>query len=276
VKILFPVPREEEGRESALSLCVETAAGLGASVRAIGLVDVAGIRRSESGAPPGAIFLARQAEEQILSREREAGEAALSALREAFGRAGVPFDGEVRDGDPREELVKAAASCDLLLTSALAEFGYRGEGPGKLVLSLLRDAAVPMLLAAEEHRPVRTVVVGCGGGPRTARAVAAMVRLGLWKSGARFVLAAVDDSPKAGEARLAEPRRLLAEAGYPVAGERIVPGPKLVAFPALCEEEGADAVVLGGWGESRLNDVLGGSLTGFLSHAALYHLFLYM
>jgi nucleotide-binding universal stress UspA family protein len=273
--LLYPVPREDSPDEG-LALAVATAGALKAEVRGLFVVDTEGIRRSEAGAPPGAIHIARQAEERIAEREAESGRKALARLGGVFTQAGIRFAGEVLAGDPEEELGKEAASCDLLVTGIRARFRYRDEGPSRLPLSLMQESLIPVFLASPDSRPVRTVVVGCGGGRRSARAVGAMAKLGLFKEGVRVVLAAVDDSPEAGEARLGEPRRILAEAGYPPPDERVVPGPKLDGFTAFCENERADAVVLGGWGEHRWNEYLGGSITELLFEAGRYHLFLYM
>ena len=86
----------------------------------------------------------------------------------------------------------------------------------------------------------------------------------------------MDDSPDGGEARLSGPRRTLSEAGYPPCEERIVAPPKLEHFVSACEQEGADGIVLGGWGEHRVDDLLGLSLTGQIISDRRFCLFLYM
>jgi len=123
---------------------------------------------------------------------------------------------------------------------------------------------------------VRTIVAGCGGGIRSERAVGAMARLSLWKDAPRGILLAVDDDPEAGRERIAAPRRILADAGYPAWEEKVLPGPHRPAFLSFCESVDADAVVLGGWGEHRWNDLLGLSITGRLLEDGRRHLFLYL
>ncbi|MBI5420546.1 MAG: universal stress protein [Deltaproteobacteria bacterium] len=276
MKILLPVSPGGSPGES-LRLAIDTARALGGEIRALCIVDTEGIRRCESGAPPGAIHLARQAEERIAAREARDGEAALSEIRAACAEAGIPFSREVVKGDPRRELSKEGAMCDLLVAGRDAQFAYRGsDEPGEVVLALMKDRVLPLLLSAAPYRPVRTVAIGCGGGDRTARAVGAMARLSLWKSGCRIILLTVAGSGEEGETRMAGPRRILADAGYGPPEEKVVSGPKADRFAAACEEAGADAVVLGGWGEHRWDDVLGLSITGRLLEERRRHLFLYM
>lgn len=275
MRILLPISRDEE-RAGALRLCAETAASLGASVAALFVVDRAGIGRVEAGAHIGSIHLALEAESRIAEREAAAGRAALDEAAGRFGAAGIRFAGELAEGDPAEAVPRAAAGCDLVVAGLRSVFGYREEEPGRIALSVMKGRVAPVLLAAWPYRPVRTVVVGCGGGPRTDAAVAAMARLGIWKTERRIVLLAIDGSASMGEARLAEPRRLLSDAGYPPTEGIVLPGPKLEAFERFLADEGADAVVLGGFGEHRWNDLLGGSVTGRLLESAGRHLFLYM
>jgi len=276
MNLLLPVSRGPSFPD-ALRLAVETAKGHGGRVRVLSIMDEGEIRRIEAGARPGAIHLAQRAAEEVEKRMLAEGAAAVREATRACEEAGVPAQGDVREGDPEKELVAAAGSADLLVSAIASHFDPDLEDiPGQLVLAVMRDGTIPVLLAGAPPRPVRTVVVGCGGGPRSERVAGAMARLSLWKSGCRVILLAVDDSPEGGEARLSSPRQVLADAGYPPWEERVISGPRLEAFSSFCEKENADAVVLGGWGERRWDDLLGLSITGRLLEEGRRHLFLYM
>ena len=276
MRILLPVSLDPS-REDAGRLAAETARALHAEVMALYVVDRGGIHRAQAGAPPGAIHIAEMAEKEIAERLASEGEEEVAGLCRACEEKGVPCSGEVRTGDPREEIDKAAAGSDFLVTGLSSQYSFgRTDEPGKLVLSLMNDKILPVLLTASPFRPIATVVIGCGGGFRTVRAVGAMARLGLWRDGCRIVLLAVDESEEGGRDRLAEPRGILVDEGYSGWEEKVVQGSKVDSFLAFCKEEGADAVVLGGWGKHRWNELFGLSITGRLVDIGLYHLFLYM
>lgn len=276
MKVLLAVSLDPS-REDALRLAIDTAAATGAGVRGLFVVDLPGIERSQAGAPPGAIHIARHAGEEIAERLQAAGAGAVEAAGRACREAGVPFAGDVAAGDPRREIEDACAACDVVVSGLASRYAHdEGDEPGSLVLSLVKDGVAPVLLSCAPYRPVKTVVVGCGGGHRTARAVGAMARLGLWRTGCRVVLLAVAGSPGVGEALLADPRRTLADAGYAGWEEKIIPGPKVDAFSEFCEGARADAVVLGGFGEHRWDELLGRSVTGRLLAEGRNHLFLRM
>jgi nucleotide-binding universal stress UspA family protein len=276
MKILLPVAPAGLPAEP-LRLAIDTARSHGGEIRGLCVVDTEGIRRCEAGAPPGAIYLARQAEKRLADREASEGAKALERAAAACREVGVRIEGEVVAGAPREEMEKAAATCDILVAGIASRFAYgQSDEPGEMVLSLMKGRVIPLLLSAAPYRPIGTVVVGCGGGDRTARAVGAMARLALWKSDCRILLLAVAGSPEEGEARFAPVRRILADAGYPAPEEKVLPGPKTERFPAFCDEAGADAAVLGGWGEHRWDDFLGLSVTGRMIDLGRHHLFLYI
>ncbi len=276
MRILLPLS-VDPSRENAVRLAVDTARSLGAEVSGLFVVDRPGIERAEAGAPPGAIHAAQRAAEEIAGRLEADGAAAVEAAGRACREAGIPFAGEVVEGNPRRGIEDACAACDLVVSGIASRYAHdAGDAPGRLILSLMKDGVAPVLLASSPYRPVTTVAVGCGGGRRTARAVEAMSGLGLWKSGCRIVLLAVAQSPEEAEARLADPRRALGEAGYAGWEERTIPGPKVDAFEEFCEAGRVDAVVLGGFGERRWDDLLGRSVTGRFLAGGRAHLFMRM
>lgn len=276
MEILLPISRGASF-EDAVLLAIDTAKAHGGRVRVLDVVDAAEIRRVEAGARPGAIHLARHAADEVRKRMTDEGMAAVVGTVRRFEAAGVPARGEVREGELERELVAAAGSSDLLVSAAASHFAPEQEDvPGRVVLAVMKEGGIPVLLSGAPYRPVRTVVAGCGGGTRSERAVGAMARLSLWKVAPRGILLAVDDDPAGGEERIAEPRRILADAGYPAWEEEILPGPRVETVLSFCESAEADVVVLGGWGEHRWDDLLGLSVTGHLLQDGRRSLFLYM
>ena len=276
MNILLPVSRGASF-DDAVRLAIDTAKAHAGRVRVLSVVDAAEIRRIEAGARPGAIHLARHAADEVRKRMTAEGTAAVAGAVRRCEEAGVPARGEVLEGELGRALVAAAGANDLLVSATASHFAPDLEdASGKLVLSVMREGGIPILLSGAPYRPVRTIVAGCGGGPRTERAVGAMARLSLWKEAPRGILLAVDDAPEGGRKRIAAPRRILADAGYPAWEEKVLPGPRVKTFLSFCDSVAADVVVLGGWGEHRWDDLLGLSVTGRLVDDGRRHLFLYM
>jgi nucleotide-binding universal stress UspA family protein len=276
MNILLPVSRGASF-DDAVRLAIDAAKAHAGRVRVLSVVDAAEIRRVEAGARPGAIHLARHAADEVRKRMTAEGTAAVAGTVRRCEEAGIPVRGEVLEGELERELVAAAGASDLLVSATASHFDPDLEdASGRLVLTVMREGGIPILLSGTPYRPARTIVAGCGGGPRTERAVGAMSRLSLWKEAPRGILLAVDDTPEGGRGRIAAPRQILADAGYPAWEEMILPGHRAATVLTFCESVDADVVVLGGWGEHRWDDLLGLSVTGRLLEDGRRHLFLYM
>jgi nucleotide-binding universal stress UspA family protein len=276
VNILLPVSLGVSF-DDAVRLAIDTAKAHAGRVRVLSVVDAAEIRRIEAGARPGAIHLTRHAADEVRKRMTAEGTAAVSGAVRRCEEAGVPAHGDVLEGELERELVAAAGANDLLVSAVASHFAPDLEdASGRLVLSVMREGGIPVLLSGAPYRPARTIVAGCGGGPRSERAVGAMARLSLWKEAPRGILLAVDDTPEGGQERIAAPRQILADAGYPAWEVKVLRGHRAATVLTFCESVDADVVVLGGWGEHRWNDLLGLSVTGRLLEDGRRHLFLYM
>jgi nucleotide-binding universal stress UspA family protein len=276
VNILLPISRGASF-DGAVRLAIDTAKAHAGRIRVLDVVDAAEIHRIEAGARPGAIHLAIHAADEVRKRMTAEGTAAVAGALRRCEEAGVPAHGQVLEGELERELVAAAGAHDLLVSATASHFDPDLEdASGRLILSVMRDGGIPVLLSGAKYRPVRTIVAGCGGGIRSERAVGAMARLSLWKDAPRGIFLAVDDAPEEGRERIAAPRRILADAGYPAWEEKILPGPRATTFLSFCDSVDADVVVLGGWGKHRWDDLRGLSITGRLLEDGRRHLFLYM
>lgn len=276
MNILLPVSSGPSFKD-AVSLAIDVAKEHEGEVRVVYVIDEREIRRIESGGGVGAIHMAQHAAEEYGKRKMEEATGILLDTIQDCAQAGVHAHGEIREGEPETELLAAAGGCDLVVAAIASHFDPGLEDkPGQVVLSMMKDGGIPVLMACTPYRPVRTIVVGCGGKIKTERVVGAMTKMSLWRSGRRLILLAVDDSAEEGRLRFVASRNLLAEAGYSPWEEHVVPGRRLEAFSAFCEKEGADLVVLGGWGEHRWDDLMGLSITGRLVEEGRRNLFLYM
>jgi len=276
MKILLPVSQGPSFHD-ALTLAIDIARAREAEIHVVYIIDHGEIERIENGSGPGAVHLAQHAAEEVRKRMTEEATVAVFDATNLCSRAGVPAHGDIREGDPAEQLLAAAGGCDMAVAAVSSHFDPGLEDkPGRRVLAMMKDGGIPVLLACTPYRPIRTVVVACKGDVRSERAAGAMTRLSLWKEGCRLILLAVDDSPEGGESRLTAPRNLLSDGEYPPWEEKVLSGPLQETVFDFCRKEDADVVVLGGWGEHRWDNLLGRSVTGRFVEEGSCNLFLYM
>lgn len=184
-------------------------------------------------------------------------EDAEGILREA-GVAAVQT--RLRHGDLLETLADVEGDADILV------IGKRGEAAdfatGHLGSNLERIARAshrPLFVAARAFKPIETVLIAFDGGPSSRKAADYVARSPLFQ-GLKCRLLMVGTET-------AETRRALDEAAYHLRHSKIetaveiVPGQPETAIGEIVEAGGADMVVMGAYGHSRIRAMIIGSTT---------------
>lgn len=202
---------------------------------------------------------AHDAQRAALAQER--GRALLDDARaRLIASADLEVRARLRHGDPVEafEEIEREAGVRLLV------IGKRGEDAspamahlGSNLDRLVRAAERPVLVAARAFRPVARVLVAFDGGPSAMRAVERLAESPLL-AGAELHLAAAGSAAAGGALEAAAAR--LAEAGR-AAGVHRLEGASEAALAAAVRDLGADLLVLGKSGHSRLRRFFVGSTT---------------
>ncbi|WP_159592345.1 universal stress protein [Chelativorans xinjiangense] len=217
---------------------------------------------------------------EVMRQQIEDIQERLKALKEEF--LGVAGDGERvswRDelGNPTELLAVHARAADLIVTGApsaeAAGDGRRTVEPGALILS----AGRPVLFAAESLALLRAhkVLVAWKDTREARRAVAdAMPFL----KGAREVIVTTiaEGEQKAARESAADVVRFLMRHGVKASSDVLDVGGanREEAIAEIAREQGADLVVAGGYGHSRLREwIFGGMTRSLISDGSLNRLF---
>ncbi|MCB1883479.1 MAG: universal stress protein [Geminicoccaceae bacterium] len=195
-----------------------------------------------------------------------------AAWREACG-PDAAADLVTVEGEPAGVLAAAARTADLTLAAQEANDGSEIIGPA-VIDDLIVAAAGPVLMlprAAPSPEGFRRVVVGWDGGRAASRAL--KDALPFLHGAEQVTLVTFGEAEDAG---LEDAVRLLAAHGIKaealaVADGEGTSGERLLAIAA---DRHADLLVMGGYGHSRLRElVLGGTTRHVLRHAALPVLF---
>lgn len=155
----------------------------------------------------------------------------------------------------------------------LVVMGRRGTAEGRAAGHLgsnlervVRASEHPILIVPAERRELRRFVVAHDAGPSAGRIVDTLVREPLLVDAECVLLTVGADEPKR-RAHLAAAAGRLREAGYRVE-ERLVPGHAEEGILATVRETGADLLVMGAYGHSRIRELLVGSTTTALLRAS--------
>ena len=219
-------------------------------------------------APPTASYGEVPVAVELLQAQRQQAQAQAETMgrefKSAAEAAGLAADWLAEEGDAADVLARFAASADLLVLSQEEP----GAGAG-IADELALRAAPPILFlpyAGAWDEIGRRVLVAWNGSREAARAMRDALPL---LARAESVTLVAADMPPAREAELDRARAFLERHGV-AATTRKLPGTDVQAGDVLLNaiaDEGADLLVMGAYGHSRLRElVLGGATRHVLRH----------
>lgn len=209
---------------------------------------------------------------ELLRRESEEIEGRLKEVETVFaGIAGGEAIFRCGAIDPTHGLIEQARLADLIVTGVrddgLGRDGYRAVDLGSLILA----AGRPVLTATRKHAPLKgeRVLVAWKDTREARRAVADA--LPFLKSAAEVLVATVeeDDRPHARES-LADVTGFLSQHGVKARSECLMPADEEYGdtLSTAAFEMGADLIVSGGYGHSRMREWAFGGVTRRLIEAS--------
>ncbi len=176
------------------------------------------------------------------------------------------------------ELVETLAALEP--TTRLVVIGKRGEAAdfaklhlGSNLERILRASQRPVLVAARSFRPIARVVLAFDGGPSALKAVAHIAAGTLLRGLPIHLLMAGTPSAQAGQA-LAEAEATLRQAGYD-ATAATRPGAAEEVIADHVANGGADLLVMGAYGHSRIRTLIIGSTTTAMIRSCLIPVLLF-
>jgi nucleotide-binding universal stress UspA family protein len=187
----------------------------------------------------------------------------LEAARLRIEAAGVAdVTATLRTGDLLDEMAAREAGADLVVV------GKRGEAAdfaklhlGSNLERIVRASPLPVLIAARAFRPIRTAVVAFDGRSNALKALDAISRSPLAR-GIAFQIVTAGKATEEGKRQLDAALSLLRSGGLEADG-RIEDGEPVRVIGAAIEG-GADLLVMGAYGHSRLRSLFIGSVTAEL------------
>jgi nucleotide-binding universal stress UspA family protein len=258
------------GSWAGVDLAVRWAAGSGATLVGLGVVDEPGIRAPEM-APIGGEAFKEHRDAAILARAARKVEEFLDEFRARCGAARVA--GRVLEvtGDPYDRIVSEAQRFDLVVLGRETHFRFATQsGPDSVLQRVLRDAPRPVVSVPENPAGGAGVMVAYDGSLQAARALFAFRASGLDIGGPVHLVSVGDDPAEAGQhlSRAAEflGSHAITATRHPVQPDGSVARTLVEAARAL----DAGLVVAGTYGRSTLREFFLGSVTrSLLSKSAV-------
>lgn len=195
----------------------------------------------------------------------ERGRMALEAFEHACHEAGVPCDTTQMTGIVARCIVERSELCDLIVMGRAGEYGQWLDGlVGSTTATVVRRAERPVIVTGTDTPGQRGFVIAYDGSTHARRALHVAAEIGAtWKLPCH-VLVMGDESLRPA---LNEARAYLAT--YDIEAEYTLrDGDPSEGIVAYAKEVGADLIVMGAYGHTKVRELVVGSTTAYaLNHA---------
>ncbi|PKP79955.1 MAG: universal stress protein UspA [Alphaproteobacteria bacterium HGW-Alphaproteobacteria-18] len=198
-------------------------------------------------------------DERTAHLDKERGRALLDAAQQRLNSQGVSdVSLALRTGEIADSLVKRAG--DLIV------MGKRGEGAdfeklhlGSNLERVVRAVHKPVLIASRAFKPIQHAVFAFDDGVSARKALDSLVQSPMAERPRITVFSVADSGSDLAKAGIAAAARLT-EAGY-AATAKAAPGHAEKLIAAETERDGADLLIMGAYGHSRIRNLIIGSTT---------------
>ena len=261
--------------EASMELATRWAQRLGGSIAALGVVD----QSNWAPAPvlPSGNAPLNRPDDALHARAAEHVQQSLRQLQEHCRQAGVEYSQIQEDGSTYEQILLEAQRHDvILLGKATTPDPGLGVPARSILENVLRHSPRPVVTVPESVDDGQGILVAYDGSLQVARALQALVASGLGALGEITVLSVDKESEQtAGEhARRAveylEVHDIHAESRTQVTDKAV--GDVVVEE---AERQGAEMIVMGAYGRSRLAEIFLGSVTSRVIDASSRPVFLF-
>lgn len=261
----------DPGRQAPARIAAAAALALQHDAHLVGLAAT-GWTLMPTEATPSLGLAAYQ--EAALQALREQADACIARFEAQLRQLGVTrFESRVDIGYPESAMVAAARCCDLTVVSQLDPEGGSLAAPSLVAQDLLMQSGRPVLLlpfAGPTSPPYARALVAWNGSREAARAVKDALPL-LRRAQVEVVVFDAPEDAQGAPAQLpgADIGPWLARHGVDVELRHVpvsvAAGEALLSHAA---DMGADLIVAGGYGHSRLRELVMGGVTRTLMHSA--------
>ncbi len=265
--------------EGTFALAADWARRFQGSVVGLGIVDesVGAPASTLTGGAASMGNIAMADAEALRSKAEKSVAQALDELETHCREAGVEYRNVAKAGDPEEVIGAEAQACDVVMLGQAAppdpEFGV----PARTILeNTLRNSPRPLVVVPRHVQGGQGVLAAYDGSLQAARALQALVACDLARLGPLTVMGVHHDSENAAREHVDRAVEYLAGHGLTAEGQ-VVAGDKSVECVIVEEAQarGAELIVMGAYGHSRLAEFLMGSITAKVLDGATAPVFLF-
>lgn len=194
---------------------------------------------------------------------------AISSFEAACRDAAVPFSVHPERGEPFEQLTRLWCYCDLTVSGLQGLFEYDViRSPKDVLIRLIAKGIRPIVAIAEEHRPIRNVLIAYNGSMESAETMKRFVQMRLWPD-VQLKIVSFGFSPDEQDMLLNDAMDYCRAHEYAVEIEGSTESARH-GLLAMCERSECDLIVMGSTARARIiKRILGDTAYHAIRHSSV-------
>lgn len=250
-----------EWSRAAVEIGLGWARGSNVSVTFLGIVDVEGITGGES-VPAGAGGFKAERDAKLVAAARDRVESALGEATARAAELGVEARAHVVEGPPPERLGQEMQRHDLLLIGKRAvPKTDRDPAPSETMTEILHQAARPIVVTSGPASDAAPVLIAYDGSIQAARTLKSFVNSGLYAAHPTHIVGVSDNQEEMRE-KLRRASDFLAAHGREAETHALSVGSGVPeTLHDYIDRVSPKLLVMGVYGQSRVKEMLFGSVT---------------
>lgn len=256
-RIMLPVDASDHSLAAA-RYAEDLARNHGATIYALGVVDVPGIERSSSTAGTGASHYSKDLRERRLDDARRVLGEFLRELKADLESRQIPVRCINAAGPVHEVIAQRSRTVDLVVVAKEINFQFEtSEQPGDTLFKMLEISSRLVMVVPDTFRSINRVLVAHDLSATCSRVLYMMTHLGLFPR-SEYLLVHADSEGTHGEEDFQDTLDYLDEHGIPaeMVIRNMVPSKAILQ---VAQEKQVDAIVLGAYDASKVRRLLFGS-----------------
>jgi len=149
-----------------------------ASVTGLAVIDEGKIAAEAAGSGIGVMYYSELLKKHLDQETRDISKKLISDFEERIASTGIEHVNTTREGVPFDRIIEDMKVHDLICIGRKPNFFYSHPEPEiKTLTKIARNATIPVLIAGNEYRPIRRIMIAYDGSPAVIRAMQSLVHL---------------------------------------------------------------------------------------------------
>ena len=248
-----------------------------AAVTGLAVVDVDRIEETSSGGGIGSMYYAEKLKEKLTNQTRIRAQELVEEFSHASEEKHIPYQVEVREGIPSDQIVEEQKYHDLLFIGNNPHFFYSHPDQTTTTLGhVVQKCVAPIIIVPSEFKKIKRAVLGYDGSTPSVRALQRFAQMSPFGHDVEVFVVSVNEGRNSANSEMLSLHacNYLQAFGYKASHATLQGGKPVQHILNYAQQQNAELIIAGAHSVSKMRRLAFGSTTETLVNDGRFVLFL--